>query len=70
MGTYLYNINKEHGFRRYNGRYVYLPHGFRRFFASTLERNKIPHLTIRWLMGHLFDSTTGAYFKIDPGDAK
>lgn len=70
IGTYLYNVNKVNGFRKYNDRYVCLPHGFRRFFASTLEKNKIPHLTTRWLMGHLFDDTTGAYFKIDPEDAK
>lgn len=65
-----YYHNKNNQYRKHDDRYVVTPHGFRRFFASTLEMNKIPHLITRRLMGHSFDNTTGAYFKISPEVAK
>lgn len=42
------------------------PHVLRKIFASTLEKNKMPHLMTRWLLGHSIDQTTSAYFKADP----
>lgn len=70
LGTTLSLINRRNGFRRHNGRYVCMPHGFRKFFASTLENNKMPHLTTRRLMGHNFEDTVNSYFRIDPETAK
>lgn len=40
-------------------------HSLRKFFASSLESNKVPYLTTKRLLGHSIDSTTSAYFKID-----
>lgn len=58
--------NERAGFENV-GKYSYItPHALRRVFASTLERNKMPHLMTRWLMGHTLDKTTSAYFKADP----
>ena len=45
-------------------------HILRKIFASTLEKNKMPHLMTRWLLGHTIDSTTSAYFKADPQAVK
>lgn len=45
-------------------------HNLRKFFATTLEKNKVPHLTSRWLLGHTIDPTTDAYFKADPESLK
>ncbi|KAF5057145.1 hypothetical protein DSECCO2_359970 [anaerobic digester metagenome] len=70
LSQYFSSINKKHEFRQFNNRFVCTCHGFRRFFASTLERNKLPHLVIRRLMGHKFDNVTNAYFKIDIETAK
>lgn len=52
--------------RKVNDYSIMRTHNLRKFFASTLERNKVPHLTTRWLLGHTLDSTTDAYFKADP----
>lgn len=56
--------------RKVNDYYIIRTHNFRKFFATTLERNKVPHLTTRWLMGHNLDPTTSAYFKPDPESLK
>lgn len=70
LGKYFGWVGDKHGLRKFNNKYVCTSHGFRRFFASTLEKNKVPHLTIRRLMGHKFDDVTNAYFKIDIETAK
>ena len=59
-------INKRAGFRKVNNRQLVRPHTLRKLFATTLEKNKMPHLMTRWLMGHRLDTTTSAYFKADP----
>ncbi|MCZ3366659.1 MULTISPECIES: tyrosine-type recombinase/integrase [Methanobacterium] len=60
------HIGRKKGFRKVGEHYVVRSHGFRKFFATTLQKNRVPHLTTRWLMGHTIDSTTSAYFKVDP----
>ncbi|OEC85687.1 MULTISPECIES: tyrosine-type recombinase/integrase [Methanobacterium] len=65
------NKNKQYSFRKTeNNRNVIRVHSLRKFFASTLEANKIPHLTTRQLLGHNIDSTTSAYFKPDINSLK
>ena len=65
------SINKAHSFRKTDdNRNLMKTHSLRKFFASTLERNKVPHLTTRRLLGHTVDSTTSAYFKVDPESLK
>lgn len=64
-GQYSY-VNVRKGFRRVNNHYIVRSHTLRKFFATTLERNKVPHLTTRWLLGHTLDETTSAYFRADP----
>lgn len=61
-----HHISKSNGFRKVGDLYVLRSHGFRKFFATTLERNRVPHLSTRWLMGHTIDPVTSAYFKVDP----
>jgi integrase len=63
-------INKSNNLPKNGKKYQITSHVFRKFFATTLERNKIPHLTTRWLMGHTIDSTTSAYFRADPESLK
>ncbi len=58
--------NKEFSFRKTeDNRNVMRVHSLRKYFASTLESNKVPHLTTRRLLGHSVDSVTSAYFKVD-----
>ena len=59
-------INKIAGFPKVNNKILIRPHSLRKLFATTLEKNRMPHLMIRWLMGHTIDGTTDAYFKADP----
>ncbi|MDP3623092.1 MAG: site-specific integrase [Methanobacteriaceae archaeon] len=58
--------NKKMGLRKANNHTLIRNHTLRKFFATTLERNKVPHLTTRWLLGHTIDPVTSAYFKADP----
>lgn len=66
IGSTFYYINSNHGFRKVNKRYVMRNHNLRKYFATTLEKNKVPHLFTRWMLGHSIDSVTDAYFKPDP----
>lgn len=68
MSVAIYRINHDHGFRKktINNSYVIHIHTLRKYFATTLEKNKVPHLVTRWLLGHSIDNTTSAYFKADP----
>jgi len=66
MGATFNYINTSHGFRRVNQRYVVRNHNLRKYFATTMEKNKVTHLAIRWMLGHTIDVVTNAYFKPDP----
>jgi Site-specific recombinase XerD len=68
----IFKINRANGFRKktINNSYVLHIHTLRKYFATTLEKNKVPHLVTRWLLGHSIDNTTGAYFKADPETLK
>ncbi len=70
IGGMFSNMNTRKGGRKANNLYVLRSHSFRKYFASTLENNKVPHLITRRLLGHKVGGTIGAYFKIDPEDAK
>ena len=35
----------------------------KKYFASTLNKNKLPELATHWMLGHRIDSVTEAYFK-------
>ena len=59
-------INKKAGLPKSNGKILIRPHSLRKLFATTLEKNRMPHLMTRWLLGHTIDGTTDAYFKADP----
>lgn len=69
-GSMFNYTNKNHDFRRVNGCYVVRNHNLRKYFATTLERNKVPHLSTRWMLGHTIDKVTNAYFKADPEAVK
>lgn len=69
--TRVYNkLNEEAGFEKVDGKAFIRPHSLRKLFASTLEKYKMPHLMIRWIMGHTIDQTTNSYFKADPETTK
>ena len=40
-------------------------HSLRKYFASTLNKNKLPELATHWMLGHRIDQVTEAYFKAD-----
>lgn len=61
--TLVFNyVGKANDMRRIGGRFVVRPHTLRKSFATILEKNKVPHLTTRWLLGHDLDGTASAYF--------
>jgi integrase len=70
IGSVFSYINRSYGFRKVNNRFVIRCHNLRKYFATTLEKNKVPHLTTRWLLGHSIDNVTNAYFKPDPETIK
>jgi integrase len=57
---------KKYNLRKVNDYCIMRSHNLRKFFATTLERNKVSHLTTKWLLGHTIEPTTSAYFKADP----
>lgn len=59
-------INKRAGLRKVDEKILVRPHSLRKFFATTLEKNRMPHLSTRFLMGHTIDDTTASYFYADP----
>lgn len=59
-------INQRAGLRKVCERILVRPHSLRKYFATTLEKARMPHLTTRWLMGHDLDDTTSSYFFADP----
>lgn len=63
-------INKSNGFRKENGRYVIRTHALRKYFATTCEKNKVPHLSTKWLLGHKINGTDSSYFFADPEAVK
>lgn len=63
-------INRSYGFRKENGRYVIRSHGLRKYFATTCEKNKVPHLSTKWLLGHTISGTDSSYFFADPNAVK
>ncbi|BDZ67379.1 tyrosine-type recombinase/integrase [Methanobacterium ferruginis] len=65
IGSMFTYINNKNGFRKVNGRFVVRSHNLRKFFATTLEKNNIPHLATRFLLGHSIETVTNAYFKPD-----
>jgi len=57
-------INRKFDFRKTkDGRNVLRTHTLRKKFATTLEINKVPFLTIERLLCHKIDSTISAYYK-------
>ncbi|WP_048190710.1 site-specific integrase [Methanobacterium sp. SMA-27] len=70
MSLTIKRLNNKAGFSNQNDSRYIRPHILRKIFASTLEKNKMPHLMIRWIMGHNLDKTTSAYFKADPQAVK
>ncbi|MDP3623816.1 MAG: site-specific integrase [Methanobacteriaceae archaeon] len=63
-------INDKYGWGWKGRRRFFHPHSLRMFFATTLEASRMPHLIIRWMLGHRIDNTTSAYFKPNPEHLK
>lgn len=58
------------GNRTVNKTIIVRPHRLRKYFATTLEKNKMQHTATRYMMGHTIEKTTEAYFKADPKSIK
>ena len=65
MPDYFKKINNRAELGKLNDHILLHAHALREYFGTTLEATRMPHLTIRRLMGHSVDKTTSAYFKID-----
>jgi integrase len=65
LTTYFYRLNTKCEFGK-TGRLIFLhSHVYRKYFASTLYKNKLPELNVHWMLGHKIDKVTEAYFKSD-----
>jgi integrase len=62
---YFIELNTRCDFGFHGRQRFFTSHKLRKYFATTLEASRMPHLMIRWLMGHSIDSVTNAYFKPD-----
>lgn len=62
---YFIELNTRCDFGFHGRQRFFTSHKLRKYFATTLEASRMPHLMIRWLMGHSVDSVTNAYFKPD-----
>jgi len=63
--NYFTELNKKCGFGIPHRQIFFRSHNLRKYFASTLFKNKIPKLVVDWMLGHRIDSTSNAYFKAD-----
>ena len=63
--TYFWNLNKKCGFGQTDRIIFFHSHALRKYFATTLFKNKIPQIVVDWLLGHKIDNTSEAYFKAD-----
>ena len=65
MIVYFKNLNDRCEFGYVGAHRFFTSHKLRKYFGSTLIKNKMPELTTHWLMGHKIDAVTEAYFKVD-----
>ncbi len=63
--SYFKGLNDRCEFGYVGKHRFFTSHKLRKYFASTLHKNKIPELTTHWLLGHRVDPVTEAYFKAD-----
>lgn len=70
VGPYFKNLNDRCEFGYVGNQRFFTSHKLRKYFASTLHKNKIPELTTHWLLGHRVDAVTEAYFKADINSLK
>ena len=62
---YLRKINDTLGCGFSGRQRKFKAHSLRKYFASTLNKNKLPELATHWMLGHRIDQVTEAYFKAD-----
>ena len=65
MVAYFKGLNDRCEFGYVGAHRFFTSHKLRKYFGSTLIKNKMPELTTHWLMGHKIDPVTEAYFKVD-----
>lgn len=72
IGSEIKRIGKLAGFKsEEKGAYSYWrPHGFRKYFISTIIRNTGDQLLADYLVGHTIDQTTRAYWIVQPDELK
>lgn len=58
IATYFRKLNERMGWGK-SGRFIFFhPHSLRKFFATTLNNNRVPFTFTHWLLGHKIDITT------------
>ena len=63
-------INDKQGWGYKNKRRFFRSHSMRKFFATTLTKARVDFIYIEFLLGHSINSTTAAYYKVDPESLK
>jgi site-specific recombinase XerD len=63
--NYFARLNDELKYGTVGRQRFFHSHVLRTLFATTLYKNKIPQLTVNWLLGHQMNAITEAYFKPD-----
>jgi len=59
----MYNhLNDKTDLRLVNGKNVVRSHTMRKYFASTLQKNKMSYMNSKWLLGHDVPSVDASYF--------
>ena len=59
-------INKKNNWGQIKGHNFFRAHSMRKFFATTLTKNRTDFLITEFLLGHKINKTTAAYYKLDP----
>ncbi len=62
---YFSRLNDKCDFGYVGTHRFFTSHKLRKYFASTLNSNNVPQLTIDWFLGHSIAAVTDAYFKPD-----
>lgn len=63
-------INERQNWGYRNNHRFFRSHSMRKFFATTLTKAQVDFINIEFLLGHSINSTTAAYYKVDPASLK
>ena len=70
VGKLYWRLNERNKWGYVNSHTFFRSHSMRKFFATTLTKSKVDFIITEFLLGHHIESSTAAYYKLDPNAVK